>query len=238
MTRGQWFDVVRRRWYVVAAIVVLAVVGGWLAERVPGVYATQVKVVFLPPDGTLQEQPASLIHFAAAVQREYNRGADGPRVSSSSATLYGEGVRSGSTVELADAGGQWGTNFNRPVLVVEAVDSTPHLLQVRVKSVLSAISDLSLQRQQKAGVVTSQYIKTEISPQEPVLTYVGGSRIRALGGIAALGFGLVMVCPVLVDRWMLRRSLRLRRDVSASGPRTAALVPLPTDGRATRRSSS
>jgi hypothetical protein len=227
MTRSELFAALGRRWNVVAAILLMTLLGMGFADRVPGVYSTEVNVVFLPPDSTLQEQTASLTNFAAAVERVYKNGLEAPNVSSSSATLYGSGVRRGSSVKLADAGGQWGTNFNRPVLVVDVVDSSADAVQATLAGILTRISAVASGRQLAVGVAPENFIKIENSPPSPVISYVGGSRQRALVGLGALGVGLSFTAALLTDRWALKARRRAQhRAPHGAAASTATAVPV------------
>lgn len=210
MTSSQLLRALLRRWYVMLACAVLTVVAISLAGTVQGVYRTQVDVVFLPTNSTnaLEDQTDSLVHFAAIIEREFNGSSDTAGVSSSSATLYGAGVRSGYQVTLPSSGGQWRTNFNRPVLAVEVVDSSAERAREVRQGVLARIDALVRSRQEKLGVAPKNVITTFQSPEKPVVSYITGSPPRAAAALGILGTGIAITASVLVDRVRARRRPR------------------------------
>ncbi len=112
-----------RRWYVVLAGLVLTVGVLLLVHQTPGVYATQTNVVFLAPvtphtPNTISSPTSGVISTAGLVERIVNKGVE-KSPTSGSVALAGQGVDDGYSVELPNAGGQWASNFNRPVLQVQ-----------------------------------------------------------------------------------------------------------------------
>ncbi|MEV8182571.1 hypothetical protein [Specibacter sp. NPDC078692] len=204
MTRLELFRLLVRRWYVVLLIAVLTAFGIGMVRHPQAVYYTNVNVMFLPPDGVLMDQTESLINFAALIERQYNQGQAPLRLSSNDATLYGAGVRSGSSVALYDIGGQWQTNFNRPVLQVEVVGPTKADVQDQIETILARIHAISVQTQQAAGVLPLQMIRNTVSPDPPVISAVQGNRLRATAGIVCLGLVLAVGTSYLVDRILQR----------------------------------
>jgi len=211
-----------RRWYVLVAVGALTAAGLMLVARPDGVYATRVSVVFLGPagqvnDNSLTPTPATLVHFAAIIERQYNGEVLENRFAAPSATLYGSGVRVGHSVTLVNRGGQWGRAFSDPVLSIDVVDSSEERVLAVLDETVERVTQLSEAQQERMGVSEGEAISTLRSPQVAIVEYTGGSRARASAGILALG-ALVGVSGALVlDRALERRSERrnersLRRE--------------------------
>jgi hypothetical protein len=211
MTRFELLRVLARRWYLLLAVAVLTGFGALLVQNTTPVYSTEVNVMFLPPDGVLMDQSESLIYFAAVVERQFNGGHPALKLSSNVATLYGAGVRNGYTVSLYDTGGQWQTNFNRPVLQVEVVDSGQAAVQSQLDAILARIDTIAVDTQKAAGVKPSLMIRGNVSPAPPVIVEVRGSKWRAAAGIACLGLGIGVGACYYLDRVLMRRP-RLRQQ--------------------------
>jgi hypothetical protein len=199
-----------RRWYVVVLILAATVFAALAAGRVPGVFWTQVDVVFLPPASynVLEDHADGIVQFAAIVEREFN-GNPGDAVRGlPSGTLYGEGIRDGSEVVLLDSGGQWGTNYNRQVLSVEVVGASETEVTDTVADIGARIAALSIRIQDDAGVAPDARITTFESPAPPVVAYIGGSSRRAQAVILVLGGAVALALSVAVDYLLSRRTGR------------------------------
>lgn len=211
MTPRLVLTALRRRWYVVLAVFLVAGVASvGLAPR--HVYWTRAEIVFLPPDGpghagnALEGTDESLIFFAASVERTVNGGPKVVAMSSDTATLYGAGTYEGYSVELVNDGGQWQTNFDRPILSVQVVDSTASRVRNTLQSIVGRVETTALQRQQEFGVSSANAIRTQLNPEQPQVASVGGSAKRALVGEFVLAAGLAMAAAILVDNRMTRRA--------------------------------
>jgi hypothetical protein len=214
MTAGHLLRVLLRRWYVLllAAILTAVVVG--LLGRVPGVYSTQVDLVFLPPNSAnaLGVTNDSLVQFAAVVEREFIGGRDDDPISTTGGTLYGQGVRVGWRVNLPNAGGQWNNNFNRPALSVEVVDATPARVDAVVQNLTERIQSVVRQVQDGQGVPRIRQVETLQSPSSAVVSYIDGNRTRASLAVALLGAVLGISATVAFD------TLRVRHEPAARRP--------------------
>jgi len=214
MTSSQLIRILLRRWYIVLACAVLTVLAVNLTGTVRGVYWNEVDVVFLPGNSSnaLEYQTDGLVHFAAVIEREFNGVSDTAGASSSSATLYAAGVRRGYRVILPNAGGQWRTNFNRPVLAVEVVDSSPERVRQVREEVLGRIDELVRSRQEGLGIAPGNFIVALRSPQEPVVGFIAGNLPRARIALGICGVGAAVAASVLVDRLLAKRRIgALRR---------------------------
>lgn len=220
MTTRQFIGVLLRRWYVVVGCLLLTVAGLNLAQGVRGVYWTEVDIVFLAPNSAnaLEYQSESLVHFAAVIEREFNGSTDPARVASTSVTLYGTGVSRGHQVTLPNQGGQWSTNFNRPVLAVEVVDSSPERVDEVRAGIMSRIDDLVYREQAKLGIAPSDSITTLPSPAQAVVRYAAGNPLRAQVAIGLLGVGVAVAASLLVESGVARVRRHGRRGSRAGEP--------------------
>jgi hypothetical protein len=206
MTPWQYLEVLRRRWWLLLGLLALTAAGVWMLPTATGVYWTRTSIVFLPPVGAakvgnvLEGSDPSLTYFAAAVERSINGADQGPRLSSSSATLYGTGVRQGQSVSLVDTGGQWRSNFNRPTLRVEVVDTSEPRARAVTDALVAQIQERAAAMQRQAGAAPAVTIGTELSPGTPVLTYVGGHHGRAAAALLAVGWSISLVTTFRLDR--------------------------------------
>jgi hypothetical protein len=213
VTLNELFRIWIRRWYFVAAFAAITACAVLIAIRAAPVYWTRAEVVFLQPsmpynENVLTSAPESLIDFAALVERRYN-GHDGlPRFSSSTATLYGSGVRDGSEVKLLDTGGQWASSFRNPVLVVEVVAPTEQKVRSVLHNVVTDINDIVRQEQVAARVSDAQFIRTLTAPETVVVNRTGGNRLRAASSTLLVGVAIGGTATVLLDRALESRKRR------------------------------
>lgn len=212
MTAARLIHVIFRRWYVVLVVLVLTGLATVAAGRVEGVYSTQLDIVFVASGKTnaLQISADSLVQFAAVIERRFNGNSEAVALAGGT-TLYGQGVRSGSSVTLPNSGGQWQTNFNQPALSIEVVDSTPERVRAVASDLSARIRSLTLSEQVERGVSAVNRVTTLESPATPAVTYIEGKLSRAKIGIIALGVGIALWAAVMIDRLLTRlRSLQGR----------------------------
>jgi hypothetical protein len=202
MTAMQLIRILVRRWYFLLVFAAITVGAVGLLSRVQGVYWTQVNVVFLPPFGVnqLEDHTDGVVQFAAVIERQLNGNRTGVAQATTSGTLYGEGVRRGWQVSLLNSGGQWGNNFNRQVLSIQVVDSSPELVGAKVQEVGDVIDRLVREQQDAQGIAAPDQITTLESPSIAPITYVAGSTTRATIGVVALGIALGVIATVGLDR--------------------------------------
>lgn len=220
MTLSDLARAARRLWWLTLVGLLLTAAAAAAAARAPGVYWSQVNVVFLDPafpasPNALSHTPTRAIEVASVIQREVN-GVDVAHVVSDGVTIVDEGVRSGTEVRLPNAGGQWANNFNRPWLDVVVVDTTAQAAQARLTAVLEKIDAAIKGRQAAAGVVPGNEVTTQLTPQAPQIRYAVGLSRRAGGAAATLGLGLTLAGVVLLDGPLARRARR-RRGTAPAG---------------------
>ncbi|MGN8244858.1 hypothetical protein ACTHAM_001966 [Cellulomonas soli] len=162
------------------------------------VYNGRVSVMFLAPKdapgNALASTTASLVSMAGVVSRAANGPHDAPRTVSAEITLASMGVGSGWSIRQPNAGGQWETRYEDPVLDVRSTGASLQEAQASMTEALERI-DTELTLLQDAEDVAPQLrIRTELSPQEPAFTAQQGSRMRALaiaGVLCAIATGAV-----------------------------------------------
>jgi len=205
MTAARLIHVIFRRWYVVLAVLIITGLATVAAGRVEGVYSTQLDIVFVASgkSNSLQISADSLVPFAAVIERRFNGNSEAAALAGET-TLYGQGVRSGWSVTLPNTGGQWQTNFNRPALSIEVVDSTPERVRAVANNLSARIRGLTLSEQVEQGVSAVNRVTTLESPATPAVTYIEGRSSRAKIGIIALGVGFALLAAVMIDRLLTR----------------------------------
>ena len=205
MTAARLIHVIFRRWYIVLAVLIITGLATVAAGRVEGVYSTQLDIVFVASgkSNSLQISADSLVQFAAVIERRFNGNSEAAALAGET-TLYGQGVRSGWSVTLPNTGGQWQTNFNRPALSIEVVDSTPERVRAVANNLSARIRGLTLSEQVEQGVSAVNRVTTLESPATPAVTYIEGRLSRAKVGIIALGVGFALLAAVMIDRLLTR----------------------------------
>jgi hypothetical protein len=219
MTMARLLRLLIRRWYVVVAGVACT----WLActalMLTPPVYAAQMDVVFVVPGGVASSRADDafaepLINFASIVAVRVHAVRPSVKLSSPTAALYGLGVREGVSVSLADAGGQWESVFNRPVIRIQAVDSSPERVASVIDEVVVDIASAATSIQDESGVGKGARIGIETVPQKAeVFTYsrTRTSEAKATAAAALLGLSLTACAAALSDRWARPRRRRSER---------------------------
>jgi hypothetical protein len=209
---------------VVVCGALLSVLAVGYVRSLPGVYWSQVNVLFLLPQNdatpnSLQFQNDSLVSLAGIVGKSSSVGGARSAPTSDGVTLVGEGIYNGYSMDLPNSGGQWAINYDRPLLDVQASGSTPEEVTARMKAVIARIEENLADRQAKAGVSERSLVTTRLSPPVMPMYYNPGSHVRAMGATLLLCLSGTAVAVVVVDRRRARR--RVGRDPAA----VRALVP-------------
>ena len=223
----------RRAWFIVLAGVVCTVLALGFVARTTGVYWAQVDVVFLGPISDTRPNPLGyssqrLVDVASVVQRDVTGTTDQTQVVSSAVYLIDTGVRKGSWIRLPNSGGQWITSYDRPVLDVQVVDSSPQAVLARMQVLLRQIDGDLQRRQGDAGVAEDNRVTTSVSPPPDVeVHYSEGPVKRALLVTLLAGGGLTLAAA---DWWDRRFSGARGRHL----PRTARFIPVGLRARTVR----
>ena len=115
------------------------------------------------------------------------------------ATIVGQGILDGSQVKLPDHGGQWSRVYPRQVLDIQVSGPTADVVQARRAQLIERI-DAELAVLQE-GVAPSDLITTAVVPAAPSISYMHGSKVRALAMIWVLvGVGVLAAIQILEPR--------------------------------------
>lgn len=200
-------DLVRallRRWYVV--IIGIACTGLVCLHVVThdGVYWSRVDVILLAPasnayPNSLTTRSGDLIQTAGIVETILNGTRQPRKMASTEATIIGQGVVDGFSVTLPDYGGQWAPNFNRPVLDVQVVASSPQEVRARQERIVGEIHSILEDLQAQASVDPVNRITAEVAVPTPTIHHAAGDRQRALLMSIVLGSAVTLVSVILLE---------------------------------------
>lgn len=195
----------------------------YAAGTAPGVYYSKTDVLFLAPrlpasGNALQEDPAQTLAFASLVTHRFNVDAGNTVPRSTSAPLYGTGIRSGHLVYIPSSGGQWQMSYNRPVITVEIVAESVDEVVIERQRILDSIASLAKDAQQELGIKPAANITTEPAPSVEFVAHVGVRNTTAVLVLVLLTIGLAAGIPLSVDRALARRGS------PAAGPRTHGMA--------------
>lgn len=203
ISRGQ--KAIKRRWYVALGAVLVMIPVMFAASQATGVYYTKADVLFVAPassaDGNaLQTDPAQTLSFAAVVVQRYNSadGSTGPR--STSAPLYGSGIRRGHLVYIPSSGGQWQLSYSRPVITVEVVGESAEEVASERDRIMNRIFVLAEAAQQERDVKAAVRITAELAPGTAFVSYIGVRNGRAELALTFLTIGLAVGMSFMADR--------------------------------------
>lgn len=224
MTTVQLLKVLRRRWYVLIVGLLCSTTALLMFSQSERVYFAQTDVVFEAPGvptlaGVNSEFSESLNFFAGIVERTVNNGSESVRLSSPTATLYGIGVHRGKSVVLADRGGQWVHVFDRPILSIQVVDSSPERVAAVMAATVSDVAATAESIQSASGAPSATRITVTTTPEQPEIASFGQTltgRAKGLASMGAVGFGLSAAVACLVDGYALRHRRR-RHDYALAG---------------------
>lgn len=229
MTLAETLAALLRRWYVPAAVLLIAAVAflGW--HRTGGTWEATPVVTFLrpgahvlTPDNGLKDD--SIIAFASATAQEVNEGHPPERFAADDAPLYGAGLRTGVRVSVPSVGGQWTTSLSDAEIVIQIVGTDRAWVTQTQTTLLAKVDRISEAAQLRSGTAPSDRITTSVMPLSTQISRVqSGTKTTAL---ALLALGLA---GLLVGGWLaIRLDVLLRRRASADGPTAAARPPEPT----------
>lgn len=208
-----------RMWYVAAAVLACAVPVMLYVRQVPGVYYTAYSISFLAPRSASGGNPlwtgaGGMTQYAGMIDRLTRAGVSTTDIETTSAPLYGTGIRSGQRAYLPNSGSQWNTLFAHPSIRVEIVAASPEAVVDSAHNITARIEEEAAKPQRRMGVKQSAYITTELSPSVPFVDYEPPRHSRALAGTLFLGLGFAAICSMGADRLLAsaRRRRLLRRD--------------------------
>lgn len=175
------------------------------------VYWTSQSVVFLAPSdpvrpNALEGTTESLISTAGVVATAVNQGRPTTLTSSASVNMLDIGDFDGWTVRLPNSGGQWATNFDQPLLEVEAAGATPDQVMDNLAEAMQRIRTELQSIQARAGVDARFGVILETSPRQANIVEVVGHRDRA--GLTISTVGVTMTGALILSLEGRRRRMR------------------------------
>ena len=217
MTTAQLLRVLARRWYVFVAGLCCTWAAFALLAQSGTVYAAQADYVFVEPGlpgesrSLTGAQPQTLIDFTAIVERKVLAGTKPAKLASPSASLFGTGIREGTSIGMLDSGGQWVPAFSRPVLSVQVAAPSPAEVQDGMDAALAEVRRVSTALQLETGAQPDSFITVERSPEDLIITSFGKTRMgeaKAFAALTAAGLGLSCGAALAVDTAAARRVRR------------------------------
>ncbi|WP_404321495.1 hypothetical protein [Arthrobacter luteolus] len=231
MTSADLLATLRRRWYVLLAGLCCTGLAYWGLSQSAPVYAAQSDFVFAEPGLPGQgrsltgTEPQTLIDFTAIVERKVLAGATSTKLASPTASLFGTGIRQGTSISMLDTGGQWLSSFSRPVLSVQVAAPSPEEVSAEMERVLLEVRAVSEALQADAGAAPSSMISVERAPEDLIITSFGKTKMgeaKALAVLSVTGLGLSCAAAAATDAMALRRARTGRRHRSGNGKRARA----------------
>ncbi|KQY42923.1 hypothetical protein [Cellulomonas sp. Root137] len=193
-----------RRWYVLLGAVLIGLLASYVAVTAEGAYWSHAEVTFLAPTSAinpnaLRTTSSDLIIAAGAVAKRVNGNAAWNQMADPAATIVGQGILDGWQVKLPDHGGQWSRVYPRQVLDIQVSGPTADVVKARRAELIERI-DAELAGLQQ-GVAPSDLITTAVVPAAPSISYMHGSKVRALAMIWVLvGVGVLAAIQILEPR--------------------------------------
>jgi hypothetical protein len=222
LRRGR--KIIALRWYLSPIVVLLMLPVVFAAGEAAGVYYTKADVLFVAPalsvsGNALQADPAETLSFASVTVHRFNADGGDTAPPSTSAPLYGSGIRTGHRVSRPRSGGQWQLSYDRPVITIEVVGESDEEVATERDHILNRISTLAKISQQEMGVKPAVYITTELARSTAFVTYVGVRNSRAEIALLFLTLGLAVGIPLTADRILngVRTAAGSRRRTAVNG---------------------
>ncbi|GAA4167209.1 hypothetical protein [Gryllotalpicola koreensis] len=222
-----------RRWYVVLAVFAMAGTCLYWQVKHAGVYASYAVVTLLPSNGRFVAtdpygDPTPYTTFASALVQQFNEGRTQEPLSTTTAPLYGVGVRQGIQVSLANSGNQWVNQFDQPSIIVQVVGPTKAWVDANTRSVVGDLISLSDRMQAQSGIVPAQRMVAQQQPLTGLAAHVAPGRKTELIAVGAFGAAALIVASALAvwtdalaSALMQRRARRGRELAVVAGARPA-----------------
>ena len=155
--------------------------------------------------GQVSSDPIPTAEILAALVNEHS---SLKRSRSTDATLYGEGFYDTSNARIVSAGSQWVMSVREPKIQVETDGPSPEAVLAKQRRELSSINASLIQLQDRFSVAAEQRITMSVSPEQPEMVQVSGSRTRPMAAIALIGVIVTLSAVYFAERWRRRRLVR------------------------------
>lgn len=233
MTIWDLLTAVRRHWALALAVVLAVGLAAGLAARPVHVYVGKVRVIFLAPEtypgNVLAATSRSIIDLAGVVARDVNGFGDPPQPTDPTLTLASQGIRVGVSVRQPNAGGQWDTLYEEPVLDIQSTAPTLEEARTLINQTVDRVEASLTRLQDEEGVPADLRVRTRSSPEEPSFSVQSGSRVRAAAAVVLIGAIAGAILLVTVSEHDERR-LRGPRHPGARYPSRRAPRRARADG--------
>ena len=197
--------VIRLRWYVAAAVILVTAVAGWQVRHPKPTFVGTCVVVLVPPaDPTAPNKLAAVTASIATAGYLVDLA-----VSDTSQTdaLRRAGVVGEISVTPNNNGTAETPQYELPSEVLTVQTGDPTTAVSGVTALQAAYTKRFDAIQAADGVPVGQRITTEVLVP-PVAEQVVGSKSRAVIGVGVLGIGATILLPIWFDRWAVRRGRR------------------------------
>jgi hypothetical protein len=225
--------IIARRWYVITAVFLLTMGGFYWCLKSAGIYATDALVEFLPPGGAevtadQADDPSSAISFASSIVEQYDSGKSLEPIATTSAPLYGVGVRHALQVQLENSGNQWVDSFAEPLVEIQAVDPSPEKANAETQGAIAQLTEMSTRVQVGNHVPKSQRITVTVQPLTGSVEHIMPSHKTELTAGTAFAAAALIV-GIALSVWtdsaiaLIARQRALRRP----GAHSPGATPIP-----------
>lgn len=233
MTVLDLIGLISRRWYVFVIALVCALAGVLALTTSQRMFVTQTEFVMTAPGTSLgfappEDTTATLVDFADIVARQYNAEKPTNVLTSPSATLFGNGLRAGTSVTLANSGSQWSSAFGSPVISVQIVESSGQKVQEQLDDIATRINRITKEVQIKSGAKPESFIVASSDPTRIVIGSFGPTRTSKLKGEAIIMF-VAMCLATFIAAGLDRR--RPRKQQSHLAARAVPFLQRHSPGR-------
>lgn len=210
----------RRRWYILLAGMLASLLLVAQAAKPHGAYETAAAMLFFPPISRINpngytDGGGNVITAAAFVAARMQA----PEVK---ADLAAKGIVKTYTVVMHNSGNQFADNFDRAAIDIRVsgpdLATTSRSLQLVATKIRSELDAAQIQ----THVDRREWIRTQLSPDDPTILLVRGNRMRAAAASLVLGVMVTIVVAVGLDDRLRRR--QARRNVARGSPE-----PVPAD---------
>jgi hypothetical protein len=180
----------------------------------PGVYFSEVKVIFLAPNNALYPNSLvavneSVIETAGLVGVMSDPGkSQNTKVTDPNISIVNQGIRDGYRIQLPNDGGQWSDNYDQSLLDVQAAGPTLNSVVAQMQNLIARINATLTKIQDDRQVAAVNRIRTSVNPAQVPIYYQTGSKIRALAAVVVLGFGFTVAAQIWARRFVRRRSTK------------------------------
>lgn len=205
-----------RRWYVLVAALLCAVLLTLHFAQGQGSFTTRTSVDFTYPNSTALDPyngngDKSVIAFVAAVAQEVTGGDVAATYADISAPYYGAGIRQGVNVSLPNDGNQFIAIYRTARIDIQIVGPSYEWVQAKQQDIVAEVSRVAETLQSQAGVSPRDRMVPTVEPLSLLISSVNPARSTVILAVAGMG-----IAALLVGGWgaivVERLRSRPRRD--------------------------